>query len=72
MCKKCDITRIVIDNMVNNRKEFTYDELIDKIKEEGGIMRIAPCVTVKDYLDFFEDNKVVRYIPREKKYKVCS
>ncbi|WP_187647746.1 hypothetical protein [Nitrosophilus labii] len=68
MCKKYRRSEQIVNRLILEKNEFTYDSVIEEIRKENGVMRIAPGVTIRDYLDFLESNNFLRYIPRERKY----
>jgi len=54
------IAKGVIHSFINKKKVFKMSELKKSIIGHGGIMRIAPCFTITDYLREFEkDGKII-------------
>ena len=63
-----DIARKVIDKRINKGKEFSLNEVQDEILNRGGILRVAPAVTVQDYLKNLEEKAVLKYNPYDNNY----
>lgn len=53
------IAKGVTHAFLNNRLMFCISDLSKSIINEGGIIRIAPCVTIIDYLRGFEKNGLI-------------
>ena len=61
MAKEHLITKGVISSFLINKKTFLLSELKNSIIQEGGIMRIVPCVTVLDYIRNLQKFGIVNY-----------
>jgi len=68
MCKEYEIAKSIVKDFVKTRQSFSYEELASDIRKNGGIMRIAPAHTIKRYLDFFETEDLISYMPRDGQY----
>jgi hypothetical protein len=50
-CREHGNTMRTINEHLDSYHWFTYNELTDKILENGGILRTSICVTIRDYLE---------------------
>jgi hypothetical protein len=61
MCKEHLIAKGVVQAFIKQKDEFTFEEVQNEIQKRNGIMRVATCVTVSDYLEEFEDSGVLKF-----------
>ncbi len=61
MCKKFDIAKETVNEFVVNRKLFSFDEIQTKIINKGGVLRIAPSITIGDYIKNLEERRILFY-----------
>lgn len=69
MCTEHQTTLKVINNYIDEGKDFTYDQLTDDIIKAKGILRTSIGVTIRMYLDRLQsigllvlDNKSGNYV----------
>lgn len=60
-----DVQDIITDYL--NMEFFKVSDLENKIRENGSPMRVAPCVTVNDYLDELEMNGTIKFEYKKEK-----
>jgi len=68
MCKEYKIAKEIVKEYISKETIFIYDELLENIKKSGGVLRIAPKYTIKQYLDFYESKSIIKYIPKNDEY----
>lgn len=67
-CKQFDICRNTVASYIVSGKEFTKDELMNKILENGGVFVISNTVNFNQYMDEFVRIGIIKYSPAERKY----
>ena len=67
-CKEFEICRNTVTAYLISKKEFTYDELMNRILDNGGVFRISTTVSLNDFLDDFVYAGMIKYSPAENKY----
>ena len=70
MCGKSKIAYNTISRFLEKKKTFTLDEIKEAIKKDGGIMRIAPGISISDFLSQLEDYGKLQYHRDTNKYSV--
>jgi hypothetical protein len=50
MCKLTDLTHKLVINYVNKHKQFSLKDIEKYVFNNGGIARLGPNYTIKDYL----------------------
>ena len=63
-----DLTQEIVDSLVATKKPFTFEQLEQEIDDKNGIGRVAPCYTVKEYLDDLIDQKIIFYDLNDQTY----
>lgn len=66
------VAKQVIDEKIKDKENFSLDEIEKEIIQQGGILRISPGFTVKDYLIILEEMGVVKYNPYDNNYLVFN
>lgn len=61
MCKKFEIAKEVIYAFIDEQKPFTFEEIQDAIINKGGVLRIAPGITIGEYLKNLEEREILFY-----------
>lgn len=61
MCREHVIARNTVLTFIKEKSEFTFSDVKRCILRNKGIMRVSIGVTVKDYLEDFEKNGVIKY-----------
>lgn len=70
MMKEHKIAKETINNIINRKEPFTFDELQDKIIENGGILRIQPHYSVGEYIMGLEKESTIVFNPEDKKFHI--
>ena len=55
------IAKGVVQAFIRRGKDFSYEEVKSEILKRNGVMRVASCFTVSDYLEEFRQNNVLRF-----------
>lgn len=73
MIDKYQISKGIVQAFIKQRSSFTFEEVQNEIQKRNGIMRVATCVTVSDYLEEFEESGVLKFELDDKEghYNVC-
>jgi Fe2+ or Zn2+ uptake regulation protein len=71
MHKEHLIAKGTVQAFIKQRNQFTYEEVHNEIIKRGGTARVATCVTIKDYLETFENNGVLKFVLDEKDGHYC-
>ena len=72
MSIEMDVAKQIIHEKICEAKEFSLDELQKEIIQEGGVLRVSPGVTIKDYLNILDEAGVVKYNPHDNSYIVFN
>jgi len=72
MSKEMDIAKKVVDERIAKGEDFSLKEVQDEILSKGGILRVAPTVTIRDYLKNLEEKAVLKYNPSKDNYLVFN
>ena len=72
MSIEMDVAKQIIHERIIEGKDFSLDELEKEIINEGGICRVAPAVTIKDYLKILEEQGAIKYNPYTNNYIVLN
>jgi len=72
MSIKMDVTRLIVNEKIYESERFSLEELNRDIKIQGGGKKIAPGITVQDYLENLQEKGLIKYNPSEKMYVVVS
>lgn len=67
-CKEFEICRNTVAAYLVSKKEFIYDDLMNKILENGGVFRISNTRSLSQYMEDFERKGMLTYSPAEDKY----
>jgi len=67
-CKEFEICRNTVTAYLISKKEFTYDELMNRILDNGGVFRISNTRNLHQYMEDFERKGMLTYSPAEGKY----
>ena len=54
MCERCDVAKEVVLEYLSEHPYFTLEDVVHYVSEKANTTRIAPNVTVKDYLKSLE------------------
>lgn len=69
---KFEVARKIVKHFLSTKKEFKKEELKFTILKNGGVMRIRAGYTISDYLEDLERRKIIKYIPKNKIYKIIN
>lgn len=72
MSIKMDVTRLIVNEKIYESERFSLEELNRDIKIQGGGKKIAPGITVQDYLEKLQEKGLIKYNQSEKMYVVVS
>ncbi len=59
MCDTFDIAAKTVEDFIEKGEPFSILELKTAIDQAGGVFRVAPGCTIKDYLDEFIDKGII-------------
>lgn len=65
MCQPFEIAEKTVKKFLEEKKPFTYKQLCDEIKENGGVLVISPSLNISEYLDELTYDKKVIYFDEE-------
>ncbi|MFZ4648633.1 MAG: hypothetical protein ACOYMB_03305 [Patescibacteria group bacterium] len=65
------IAKGVVQAFIRRGKDFSYQEVKSEILKRDGVMRVATCFTVSDYLEEFKQNGVLRFFLDKNKGHFC-
>lgn len=68
MCDYYNKSRKIVLDFIEQKDGFSLSELQAEIMKQGGAMRVAPSITIKDYLSEFEEAGILGYVPKDGKY----
>lgn len=66
--EKMLISRKKVFSFITEEKEFSLKKLLDAIKQNGGVFRISPTITIKMYLNSLENEGIIKYESDKKLY----
>jgi hypothetical protein len=72
MCKLFDIPREVVFDFVSRKHKFEYNELTQVIIQKGGVLRVSPNRSVKEYLLGFVEDGILKYGNNHEEYVVAK
>jgi hypothetical protein len=72
MCIENKIALDTINNFIAVKPNFTFSQLLNEIKNKGGIFRVAPGYSVRDYVQELVDAKVIEYDFIQDRFNVVS
>lgn len=70
MCNYYNKSRKIVLDFIEQKDGFTLSELQAEIRRQGGAMRVAPSITIKEYLSEFEEAGILGYVPKDGRYLV--
>lgn len=65
------IAKGTVQAFLMQRSKFTNEEVKQEIIKRGGVMRVSTCVTVKEYLNEFKHNGILKYVLDDKEGHYC-
>lgn len=68
MCKPFRIARETVMEYVENERKFEYEEIQREIISRGGVLRVAPGVSIYDYLTKLQDRNLIYFSRTSNKY----
>ena len=72
MCSEYDIAQKVLFDFIEKRKIFTNESLNNEILQNGGILRIAPNMPIKNKLKEFVQEGILSYSLHSHEYSVVK
>ncbi len=72
MCKKFEIARNTVVSFIVEKDCFSYDELQNKILNDGGVLRISTTQTLDNYLNYYEKSGFIKYSPKTKSFFIIK
>ena len=72
MCKPFEIAKTTVNEFIKKEEPFGFEEVQDKILTNGGVLRVAPGVTISDYLEVYEEKKIIFYNNFTDKYNFVA
>lgn len=67
-----DVAKQIVHEKICEAEDFSLDELEKEIIQEGGILRVSPGVTIKDYLKILDEAGAIKYNPHNNNYIVLN
>lgn len=65
-----EISIKIIEGKISKLDDFSLNELKKEITDNGGIFRVSPDLTIKEYLEILEETGIIKYDLSNKKYHV--
>ena len=72
MSIEMDVTKMIINEKLNEEESFSLDELLKDISSQGGSNYVAEDLTVKQYLDTLKEGGLLSYNPSTNRYTVLK
>jgi len=72
MCKPFEIAEKTVREYISKEIPFSYNELLSEIIKRGGINRVAPVYSIKDFLEEYIEDRVLFYDNETRQYKFMS
>jgi hypothetical protein len=70
MCQEHLIAKSIINQRITNNVEFSYNDIVKSILDNGGILRTSSGTTVGNYLSQLEDFGVIKFNPKSSNFRV--
>lgn len=61
MCKEYQVAVETVDRFVKEKNIFSYDELVQEIRNNGGVLRVAVGSTIDDYLEYYVSKGDIKF-----------
>lgn len=62
----------IVERFIERGEIFSWDELQDYVIENGGILYVAPGMTLGQYMDYKEEKDIVYYNGKYRKWGVTK
>jgi len=69
MCKEYKIARETVEEFINSKDYFSFDDISKEIKNRDGVLAVSTGTSVEEYLKYFVRKNILRYDSWQRVYE---